>query len=199
MVTQSSWNAHQHLAWAMWGLDEIEATLASFRSSRHKRTARTEAESAMADMHTARDTFRKSIEEPAQMDDVARALWKADLEREWAAFEDSLQTYLQTVGEQVAEQETVFRARADAQSRAWQHAIAKLHERAANFAADRRGDIEAAVRRLEFEADASRAKLEMLNTAEGASWVAMKSALSETRAALDRAHEAVHDAFEHSA
>jgi hypothetical protein len=200
MVSQTSWNAHPHLAWAMWGLDEIEATLVSFQSSLHKRTdARTEAESAMADMHAARDAFRKSIEEHGQMDEVARARLKTELEGQWGAFEDSLQTYLRTVSKQVSEQETVFRARADAQSKAWQQAIAKLHERAASFASDRRGDIEAAVRRLEFEADASKAKLDTLNRAEGASWAAMKSALTETRTALDRAHQAVHDAFKRSA
>ena len=200
MVSQSSWNAHPHLAWAMWGLDEIEATLASFQGSLHKRTdARTEAQSAMADMHTARDTFRKSIEEHGPMDEVARARWKTELESQWDAFEDSLQTYLQTVSKQVAEQETVFRARADAQSKAWQRTIAKLHERAASFAADRRGDIDAAIRRLEFEADAAKAKLDTLNRAEGASWAAMKSALAETRTTLDRAHQAVHEAFKHPA
>lgn len=43
---------------------------------------------------------------------------------------------------------------------------------------------------LESEAEAAKVKLDKLNEAEDASWTAMKSALSETRAALQRAHQA---------
>jgi len=69
----------------------------------------------------------------------------------------------------------------------------------ARFAADRRGDIEAAVRRIEAEADAAKVKLDKLNRPEGASWAAMQSALTETRVALDRAHQAGLHAFERAA
>jgi len=202
MISQRFWNAHPHLAWAMWGLDEIEATLASFESSFHKsHNIREKRASAVADMRTARDAFRKSIEEKAvgergQFREGDVAAWKAELERQWATFEDSLQAYLETMGNQVTEQETVFRARADAQSKVWQQGIAKLHESTLSLAANRRGDIKAAIRRLESEAAASKAKLEKLNRTEGASWSAMKAALTETRVALDRAHAAVLDLFE---
>jgi len=184
----------------MWGLDEIEATLASIESRVHKHPdVRTKAESAIADMRATRDAFRKSIEEHGQVDKAAFARSKAALESQWAAFEDGVQTYLEAVGKQVTEQETVFRARADAQSKAWQQTIGNLHTSATSFAADRRGDNEAAVKRLESEADAAKVKLDKLNKAEGASWATMKSALSETRAALGRAHQAVLHAFERSA
>jgi chromosome segregation ATPase len=197
MAGQSFWHAHPHLAWATWGLDEIEATLASFERQIHKHAdAHKKAESAIADMHTARDAFRKSIDEHGRANEADLARWKEGLESQWVAFEDGLDIYLETVGKQITEQETVFRARADAQSKAWQQAIGKLHENAASFAANRRGDVEAAVKRLESEADAAKAKLDKLNNAEGTSWAAMKSALAETRAALDRAHKAVVDAFE---
>lgn len=200
MADQGSWNAHPHLAWAMWGLDEIEATLASIESHVRKHTeVHTGAKSAMSDMRTARDAFRKSIAEHGQADEAAFARMKAALETQWAVFEYSVQAYLETVGKQVTEQETVFRARADAQNKAWQQAIDNLHKSAARFAADRRSDIEAAAKRLESEADAAKVRLDNLNKAEGASWTAMKSALTETRAALDRAHQAVRDAFERAA
>jgi hypothetical protein len=45
----------------------------------------------------------------------------------------------------------------------------------------------------------AKAKPDTLNKAEGASWAAMKSALTETRAALDRAHRAVLEGFERTA
>jgi hypothetical protein len=181
----------------MWGLDEIEATLSSIESRFHHRPdVRTKAESATSDMRAARDAFRKSIEQHEQVNEAAPGRSKAALESQWAAFEDSVQTYLESVGKQVTDQEIIFRARADAQSKAWQQAIGNLHK---SFAADRRGEMEAAVKRLESEPDTAKVKLDKLNKAESASWVAMKSALTETRAALDRAHQAVLHAIERSA
>jgi hypothetical protein len=199
MIDQRTWKAHPHLAWAMWGLDEIEATLASIESRLHSRASvHPKAESAMVDMRTARDAFRKSIaEHDGHVNEAALARSKADLEGQWTAFEDSVQNYLDTVDKQVSEQETVFRARADAQSKAWLQAIDNLHKSAARFAADCRGDIETAVKHLESEADAAKVKLDKLNK-EDASWAAMRSALTETRAALDRAHRSVLDALERS-
>jgi hypothetical protein len=128
MTSQRTWNAHPHLAWAMWGLDEIEATLASIESGlRSRASVHPKAESVMVDMRTARDAFRKSIaEHDARVNDAALARSKADLEGQWAAFEDSVQNYLDAVDKQVSEQETVFRARADAQSKAWLQAIDNL-------------------------------------------------------------------------
>ena len=118
MAKRSIWTAHPHLAWAMWGLDEIEATVASIEGHLHGRAdVRPEAHSAVADMRTARDAFRKSIEEHAHVDEAVFARTKAALEGQWAVFEDSVKDYLETVGKQVAEQETVFRARADAQGK----------------------------------------------------------------------------------
>jgi len=196
MVGQSTWKAHPHLAWAMWGLDEIEATLTSFENNRHKHPDVTKAESVVADMRTARDAFRKSIEnksirEPKQMKEDEIRGWKAELERQWVAFEDSLQAYVEALGKQFTEQETVFRARADAQSKAWQQAIEALHKSAEHFSANHRGELVAAINCLESEANASRGKLDELNRAEGASWDLMKSALTETRAALGKAHQVV--------
>ena len=52
---------------------------------------------------------------------------------------------------------------------------------------------------MESEAVAAKFKLDTLNKVEGASWAAMKSALTETRAPLDRAHRAVLEGFERTA
>jgi hypothetical protein len=112
MVSHSTWDAHPHLAWAMWGLDEIEATLKSIESRIHKHPDdRNRAESAMADMRAARDTFLKSVEQHRQVNETGSAHSKAALETQWAAFENSVQTYLDAVGRQVTQREIVFRAR----------------------------------------------------------------------------------------
>jgi hypothetical protein len=197
-MDQRFWKGHPHLAWDMWGLDEIEATLASIESRLGKHLhAHTEARSAVADMRTVRDALRKTIAEHRQANTTAST--KAAVEGHWHAFEDSVQAYLEAVDKQVTEQESVFRARADAQNRTWQQAIDQLHINALSLATDRQGNIERAVKRLESEAVAAKSKLDTLNKAEGASWAAMKSALTETRAALDRAHRAVIEGFERTA
>jgi hypothetical protein len=192
MVNQRAWNwnDHPHLAWAMWGLDEIEATLASIEGRLRSRTSVSSgAATALVDMRMVRDAFRSSIEEQVNQASFARS--KADLEGQWAAFEDSVQTYLETVDKQISEHETVFRARADAQSKVWLQAIDGLHQSAARLAAERRSDVETAVKHLESEAHAAKARLDTLNKAEAASWAAMRSALAETRTALRQAHHSV--------
>ena len=194
MTDHASWTAHPHLAWALWGLDEIEATLASLHGHGHKHgEVDTAAHSALTKMQSARDIFRKTLEEHDKASVTAIAPSRAILEKQWGAFEESLHMYLDTVGKQVTEQEGIFRARADAQSKAWRRAIDNLHKSVMSIAADRRGDLDAAVKCLESEAEASKLKLDALNKAENASWIVMQSALSETRAALERTHQAVLD------
>lgn len=96
---------------------------------------------------------------------------------------------------QAKEVEAAFRARAEAQRKAWDEAIDKLHESAKSFADNRRDEIEAAVKHMKVETDAAKTKLDKLDKAGGESWGAMKSALTETRAALDKAQQAVHESL----
>jgi hypothetical protein len=146
-------------------------------------------------MRTARDAFRKSMKEQGQASETVLAQSKAALDNQWRAFETGVQTYVDVTGKQVKDQQAVFLACATAQRKAWQESTDKLQKSAASFAADRRGDIEKAVKHMTTEADAAKVKLDKLQKAGGESWAAMKSALSETRAAMDQAHKAALDAF----
>jgi hypothetical protein len=49
---------------------------------------------------------------------------------------------------------------------------------------------------MKVDADAAKAKLDKLEKAGGESWAAMKSALTETRTALDKARQAVYESFQ---
>ena len=195
MTGQSSMRAH--LDWAKGRLDEIDATLASFESSAAKlqTDARTKAEPALAHVRAARDAFRKAIKEQGQATEAAVAISKKELETQWTAFEGSVQTYFEVTGKHVKDQQAAFAARATAQHAAWQEAIEKLHKSAASFTADRRAEVEKAVTHMKAEADATKVKLDKLHKAGGESLTAMKSALSETRGALDRARESALEAF----
>ena len=188
---------HAYLDWAKGRLDEIDATLGSFESSATKLQAdtRTKAESALANMRTARDAFRKSMKDYGQASEASLNCSKEALESQWNAFEASVQTYLDSTGKQVKDQQAAFLARAAAQRKAWQELIDTFHRSTASFAADRRDDMEKVLERMTTEADAAKIKLDKLNKAGSESWAAMKSALSETRDAMDRAQKAALDAF----
>jgi hypothetical protein len=195
MSSQST--VHPYLDWAKERLDEIDATLASFEHNAAKlqADARTKAEKAMVAMRAARDDFRKSIKEQGQASEAAIASSKKALETQWTAFEGGVLSYLDATGQQAKEQDAAFRACADAQRKAWHEAIDKLHKSATNFAADRRDEIETAVKHMKVEADAAKTRLDKLHKAGGESWAAMKSALAETRAALDKANQTVHESL----
>ena len=188
---------HAYLDWAKGRLDEIDATLVSFESSATKLQAdtRTKAESALANMRTARDAFRKSMKDYGQASEASLNRSKEALESQWNAFEASVQTYLNSTGKQVKDQQAAFLARAAAQRKAWQESIDTVQRSTASFAADRRDDMEKVLERMTTEADAAKTKLDKLNKAGSESWAAMKSALSETRDAMDRAQKAALDAF----
>ena len=195
METHSS--VHVYLDWAKGRLDEIDATLASLESSAAKLygDARAKADRAVADMRQARDACGKLMKEQAQAGQETLGRSKEALDKQWALFERSYQAYVDAAGKQVDVQRAAFEARAAAQRKAWQEAIDKLHKSATVFAVDRRADLDKAVTQMKTQADAVKVKFDKLNKASGESWGALKSALSESRDALDRAYQAAQEAF----
>src|SRR5258708_12835478 len=89
--------------------------------------------------------------------------------------------------------------KADAQLKAWREAADKLGSDAKKFASERRGDIDAAVKRMNADAVEAEKKLEKLSQAGTQSWSALMAALTETRTAFHRAHEAAREAFKRAA
>jgi hypothetical protein len=127
--------------------------------------------------------------------EAAIANSKKVLEAQWAAFELAVPAFLDATGQQVKEAEAAFRACADVQRKAWHEAIDNLHKSAESFAENRRDEIETAVKHMKVEADAAKTRLDKLNKAGSETWAAMKSALTETRTALDNAQQAVHESL----
>jgi len=195
METHSS--AHIYLEWVKGRLDEIDTTLASLEGCAAKLSgdARAKADRAVADMHQARDTFGKLMKEQAKAGQETLAQSKEVLNNQWALFERSFHTYVDAAGKQVDVQRAAFEARAAGQRKAWQEAIDDLHKSATAFAADHRADLDKAITQMKTQADAMKAKFDKLYKAKGESWTALKSALSESRDALDRAYQAAHEAF----
>jgi len=195
METRSS--VHVYLDWVKGRLDEVDATLASAEGCTAKLygDARAKADRAVASMHQARDAFGKFMKEQAEAGQETLAHSKTAVDNQWALFERSFQDYVEAAGKQADVERAAFEARAAAQGKAWQEAIDNLHKSASAFAADRRADLEKAVTQMKTQADTAKLKFDKLYEAKGESWVALKTALSESRAALDRAYQAAQEAF----
>lgn len=83
--------------------------------------------------------------------------------------------------------------------KAWREAADKFASAAGEFAAESRGEIEANVKRMKADAIAAEEKLQKLNQAGAKSWSALMEALTETRAAFDRANQAAREALKRAA
>jgi len=195
MQTHSS--VHVYLDWVKGRLDEVDATLASAERCTTKLygDARAKADRAVAGMHQARDAFGKFMKEQTEAGQETLARSKEAVDKQWALFERSFQDYVKAASKQADVERAAFEARAAAQRKAWQEAIDKLHKSATAFAADRRTDLDKAVTQMKTQADAAKVKFDKLYKAKGESWAALKSALSESRDALDRAYQAAQEAF----
>jgi len=99
----------------------------------------------------------------------------------------------------VEQQQATFKARAEAQQKAWEETISKLRSKASTFAAAKKQELDVALCRLQGDADAARARLETNLKAGEQSWAALKTALEESRIAFDKANHKALEAFKKAA
>ena len=111
------------------------------------------------------------------------------------SFEVEVKKYLETFGKDIEQQKTIFQGQFAAQMKVWREAADKIHGVAAEFAAERRKDLDATASRMRADAAAAEDKLQKLARAPTESWSALNAALAETRAAFDRANQAAQEAF----
>jgi len=199
MVTQS--NPHFFINWAKERLDEMDAAVTSLEGkvAEVQADVRDKAKKILADLRKQRDDFRDTMKKQSEANEAAWIQAKAKLEDDWRSFEAEVKKYVESFGKQIEHQQATFKLQADAQLKAWREAADKLGSDAKNFASERRGDIDAAVKRMNADAVEAEKKLENLNQAGTQSWSALMAALTETRAAFDRANEAAREAFKRAA
>jgi hypothetical protein len=195
MTTHSG--MHVYLNWAKTRLDEMDATLTAFESKAGELQAdvRARAERALADLRMKRDAFRETIRKEKDAGEAAWARTEALLKADWQAFETNVQKYIDAAGKHAAQQQAAFLARAEAQRKSWRDTTDKIQQAAVAFSADRKADLDAVIKLTNAEAVMAKEKLDKLSHAGSKSWSALENALAETRAAFDRANQAVHDAF----
>ena len=199
MGTQSGF--HYYANWAKARIDEMDAALTSLegKAAELKAGAREKANQVLADLRKIRDDFRDTANKQAAANEAAWKSVKAQLESEWTAFQAELNNNIESFGKQIEQQQAIFRSQADAQLKAWRDAADRLGTAAKSFAAERRAEIDAVVKRMDADAAQAEEKLRKLNQAGGQSWSSFTTALSETRAAFDRANQAAEDAFRKAA
>ena len=199
MTTQS--NIHFFVNWAKGRLDEMDATLTSLEGKVGgvQADARDKANKVLADLRKKRDDFRDTVKKQSEANEAAWISAKTKLESEWNVFEAEVKKYVESFGNQIEQQQAIFKLQSAAQLKAWREAANKLNSSAKDFAAERRGEIDTVVKRMNTDATAAEEKLQKLNQAGAQSWSALMAALTETRAAFDRANQAARDAFKRAA
>jgi hypothetical protein len=188
---------HFFANWARERLDEMDATLTSLEGkvAEVQADARDKANKVLTDLRKNRDAFRDAIKKHSGANESAWTGAKTKLETEWSAFEADVRKYIESYGKQFELQQATFKHQAAAQLKAWREAGDKLASAANEFAAERRGEIEANVKRMKADAVAAEEKLLKLNQAGTQSWSVLTAALTETRAVFDRANQAAREAF----
>jgi hypothetical protein len=199
MPEQSS--MHFYLNWAKERIDEMDAALASLESkaSQVRADSKVKANQLIADLQKRRDEFQEAVKKHAEASDAAWERTKVQLELQWNGFEAQVKTYIDSIGKQVEQQQATFRDVAAAQVKAWRGAADTIQDTATKFAADRRTNIDAAVKQMKADASGAEARLQKLTPAGRESWTALSAALAESRKAFDRANQAAWDAFKRAA
>ena len=193
--------AHHWSNWMKQRLDEMDATatLIESRLATLKTDAKKQAEKAVSDIEAQRAAFQDAIHKQQHESEAAWAKAKTALEANWATFETTVHDYLKHARPMVEQQQATFKARAEAQQKAWEETISKLRSKASTFAAAKKQELDVALCRLQGDADAARARLETNLKAGEQSWAALKTALEESRIAFDKANHKALEAFKKAA
>jgi hypothetical protein len=197
MPAQSS--MHFYFNWAKERIDEMDAVLASLeaKAGEVQAESQSKADLLIADLHKKRDEFQEVAKKQADAGEAAWLRTKSQLEGKWNGFEIEVKKYVETFGKQV--QQTTFQNAAAAQLKAWRDAAEKIHNAAAGLAVDRRSDIDATLTRMKADASKAEANLQEFKRAGTESWAALNGALTESRAAFDRANQSAWDALKRAA
>ena len=186
---------HPYLNWTKERLDEMDATLASLegKASQVKADPKAEADKMIGDLKKRRDEFLDKVKAQAQAGEAALQATKPQLESQWQAFEVQVKTYFDTVGKQIELQQATFRDVAAAQVKAWREAADQVHNAATKVAAEKRANLDTAVKQMKADAVEAEARLQKLKQAGKESWAALSAALAESRKAFDRANQKASD------
>jgi len=181
-------------------IDEMDAALASLevKASQAKADSKDKADEIIADLKKRRDEFQALLKTQAESGEAAWARAKTELDKQWNGFEAQVQTYFESAGKQIEQQQATFKDIAAAQANAWREAADKFHGAASQVATARRADIDAALKQMKSDASEAGARLEKLKQAGNNSWSVLSAGLTESRKAFDEANQAAWKAMKGS-
>jgi len=190
-------SAHFYFNWAKERIDEMDAVVASLEGKAAQLTAdsRLTAEKIVADLRAKRDEFLDTMKKHAGANEAAWLQAKTKLETEWNGFQADIRRYVEGFGQQAKQQQAIFEEVAAAQMKAWRQAADKMISASAELAAEQKVKAEAAVQQMKAGASTAEANLQKLAKAGNESWTALNAALSESRAAFDRASQTAWDSL----
>jgi hypothetical protein len=191
---------HGSVAWAKQRLDEMDATLALLEKKvdAFKSDSRATAERAIADMREQREALKQVIDARREASEAEWQQTKATVESRWNAFDAAVQNWVDATRQDIAIQNEIFAARAEAQLKAWKNIIDQLEASAKASASDRRREIEAAIATIRADSEIVKTRLEALKRSGKETRIALAEALNESRSAFDRANRRAAEAFKRS-
>lgn len=160
---------------------------------------RAKADELRTGLRTQQIEFRNTVKKHAEANEAAFVAAKAKLEVDWKAFEADVAKYVDGFSNRVEQQRAAFEVQAAAQLNAWREVADKIASDGRQFAAERRAQIDEAVKRMKADAAEAEVKLQKLSHAGVQSWSALMVALAETRTNFDRANRAAQEAFKRAA
>jgi hypothetical protein len=190
-------SVHGSIAWARERLDEMDATLALLEKKLgdFKSENRGEAERVIAEIREQRQALKQVIDAKRQATEAEWQQTRATVESRWAAFEAAVHEWGDATRQDIADQNEMFVARAEAQLKAWNDIIDQLEASAKASASDRKREIESALATIRADREVVKARLEALKRSGKETRIALADALDQSRAAYDRANQAAADAF----
>ena len=190
-------SVHFYLNWAKERIGEMDAAVAAFeaKASEVQADSRTKADQLVADLKKQREEFQVAVKQQTAAGEAAWQRNRSELEAQWRSFEAQVNSYLESLGKKVEQQQAMFRDIAAAQMKAWFDVAGKFSQEAASLAAAKRSDIDAAVARMKANAAEAEAELQKATKAGAESWKTLSAALTESREAFDRANKEASDAL----
>lgn len=175
--------------------DGCRVGVARGQSQSSRADSKEKADEIIADLKKRRDEFQALLKTQAESGEAAWARVKTELDRQWNGFEAQVQTYFESAGQQIEQQQATFKDVAAAQAKAWREAADKFKLAAGKVAAARGADLEVALQQMKSDASEAEARLQKVNQAGSESWSVLSTALADSRKAFDQANQSVWDAL----
>jgi chromosome segregation ATPase len=185
---------HFYLNWAKERIDGMDAALASLEAKAGQVQAKMKDSQLIADLKRQRDVLQDTVKQQAKAGEAAWERTKAQLEPRWNSLEAQMKPYIDTASKQLEQQKIVLRDVAAAQAKTWRETADKFNDAATKFTAERRAELEAAVRQMRANA-LTDARMQKLKQAGTESWTALSAAMVESRKALERANQVAWNAL----